>query len=221
MSSFAFLTGTAQALLAQVIYRDRLADRPQQLRAAVIGRLASGVRLLASFVRRLLVLMALSMEHDLLDKIDPAAMPPRPDGKVRAMKKANRVDFRILEPPLTHIETVPEAIDPFNRADWRAQVPSFTQRPPPTPQKLYRLLDLLATMVADPESRARRLAWWLARTRRGPLLPPAGPHRIAGHWGTEVRASHEAMANAITLASRERPPPLAPPRRRLPTVTRI
>ncbi|MCU0882652.1 MAG: hypothetical protein MUF14_08310, partial [Hyphomonadaceae bacterium] len=198
--------------------RDRVADRPKHLRPVEMGRLVTGVRLLASFVRRLLVLMALSFEHGLVDRIDPAGMPPRPDGKPRGRKKAPGVRFVILEPRASTIETVAETVHRFSWDDWRADAPCGP-RQPPSPARLYRMLDLLAAIVADPEPRARKLAFHLARTRHGPILPPVGPRRIAGRWGTEVRAGHEAIAGAIMNASRERPPPLAPPRRGLPAVT--
>jgi hypothetical protein len=76
--SFTFLIGLARGLLAQVTGRDGLEMRPVEVRAAVIARLAAGVRVLASFVRRLLVLMALSFEHGLVDRAMRLCSPQAP-----------------------------------------------------------------------------------------------------------------------------------------------
>jgi hypothetical protein len=189
--------------------------RPVEVRPALIGRLAAGVRVLASFVRRLLVLMALSFEHGLVDRLDPAKALPRPKGR----KSGPSLRFVVLEAPfaLASAETPPKPA--FN---WADRVEHASAAPPArtvSPARLYQLLDLLAAIMADPEPRARRLAFHLARRRHGPLLPPAGPARVAGCWGTEIRASHEAMAAAILSAGRIRPPPLPPPRRAGPVVT--
>jgi hypothetical protein len=215
-TSFAFLLGLARSLLAQVTAADGLVDRPARPRPAVIRRLASGVRVLASFVRRLLVLMALSMEHRLVDRVDASIPLPRPTGRSTCR---SAVRFKVLAPPFTGPRAVDQPVETWlDRVGGTAPA----RRPQPvSPAKLYRLLDLLAAIVADPEPRARRLAFHLARRREGPILPPFGPTRIAGQWGTEVRASHEAMAGAILSASRVRPPPLPPPRRAGPTLTSL
>jgi hypothetical protein len=78
--SFSFLITTARDLLAQVTGRNGVWARPVEVGPAIVRRLASGVAVLASFVRRLLVLMALSMEHGLVDKVDPAMPLARPHG---------------------------------------------------------------------------------------------------------------------------------------------
>jgi hypothetical protein len=212
-TSFTFLLGLAHSLLAQVTGRDGLDDRPGSLRPAVMRRLESGVRVLASFVRRLLVLMALSLEHGLVDRVDASQPLPRPKGR----RRTSGARFKVLPPPFSGPYVVGDAIE-----SWRDRVGTTVpvrQAKPVSPARLYRLLDQLAAIVADPEPRARRLAFHLARRRDGPILPPVGPARIAGIWGMEVRASHDAMAGAILSASRVRPPPLPPPRRAGPTVT--
>lgn len=215
--SFSFLLATARSLLGQVTGRDGLVDRPVHVRAAAIRRLASGVRVLASFVRRLLVLMAFSLEHRLVDRIDRAGPLPRPHGR----KSVAGVRFVVLEAPcvLACADTPPKPA--FNWADHAKQATPARRPTPASPARLYRLLDLLTAIVADPVPRARRLAFHLARRRHGPILPPVGPVRIAGHWGTDIRASHDAMAAAIIHASRVRPPPLPPPRRAGPVATAL
>jgi hypothetical protein len=211
--SFSFLLGLARSLLLQVTARDGLDVRPVEVCPAVIGRLAAGVAVLASFVRRLLVLMALSMEHGLVDRIDRATPLARPHGR----KSAARARFVVLD---ARFVIADEGALPKPAFDWADQA----QKAAPaakglSPARLYQMLDLLGAIVADPEPRARRLAFYLARRRHGPILPPAGPARIAGRWGTEIRASHDGLAAAIFLAGRARPPPLPPPRRAGPMVT--
>lgn len=211
--SFTFLMGLARSLLARVTARDGLGMRPADVRPAVVGRLAAGVAVLASFVRRLLVLMALSMEHGLVDRIDRAKPLARPHGR----RGASGARFVVLEPRLTRVSEADRAVERwFDRAGQQSKARGAAL---PSPAKLYRLLDVLANIVADPEPRARRLAFHLARRRDGPILSPAGPASIAGYWGMEVRASHDAMAAAILSASRLRPPPLPPPRQAGPEIT--
>lgn len=186
-SSVSFLIGLARNLADQV----RLAHR---------RKLAGGVRLLASFVRRLLILMALAMEARLVDRVDPAEPLPRPDGRTPARQNLR---FAVLDRPCAMFDvvgTVPSGL----AAKHACIQPSL---------RLYRLLQLLSGIVADPQPRARRVAFTLARRRPHPVLPTQGPKRIAGYWGVEVRASHDAMASAITSASQARPPPLPPVRR--------
>ncbi|MCU0881784.1 MAG: hypothetical protein MUF14_03835, partial [Hyphomonadaceae bacterium] len=130
--------------------------------------------MLASFVRRLLVLMALRLEHTLVDKVDPARPLPRPKG----MTRPSGVSFSVLQARGPAPRAVGQALP-----CWRDQLAPAKQAKPPSPARLYRMLDHLAAIVADPASRARRLAFHLARRRDGPLLAPDGPARIAGHWG--------------------------------------
>ena len=85
--------------------------------------------------------------------------------------------------------------------------------------KLYAQLDFLAGIAANPIAKAKRLAFHLARTQQGIIMAPEGPTRIAGRWGTQVRASFDAMAASIITQSRNRPPPLKPLRTHWPTIT--
>jgi hypothetical protein len=84
--------------------------------------------------------------------------------------------------------------------------------------KLYAQLDFLAGIAANPIAKAKRLAFRLARTRPGIIMAPEGPKRFAGRWGTQVSASYDAMAASIITKSRNRPPPLPPPRTHWPTI---
>jgi hypothetical protein len=85
--------------------------------------------------------------------------------------------------------------------------------------KLYAKLDYLSKLAANPLSKAKRMAFHLARTYEGIIIAPKGPKRIADYWGTQVRAFYDAIAMSIMTQSRTRPPPLPPPRTCWPTIT--
>lgn len=120
--------------------------------------------------------MALSMEHGLADQIDRATPVLRPHGRKTA------TSFRLmgLKTPFAsgRVEAAPKP--GCNWADHMNPASLAPLGKPLSPAKLYQLIDLLGAIVADPEPRARRLAFHLARRRQGLLLPPAGPARIAG-----------------------------------------
>jgi hypothetical protein len=104
----------------------------------------------------------------------------------------------------------------------RLQVSDEDGRGTPIPvdmANLYAQLDFLSKIAANPAAKAKRLAFHLARSQQGIVIPPEGPQRIAGRWGTQVSASYNAMAGSIMTVSRSRPPPLPPPRTHWPTIT--
>jgi hypothetical protein len=74
-ASFAFLIETAQIIVAAVNTRDNLHLRPEVARKAVAVRLASGLRLLRAFLRRLIILMAVELEWTLVDTRGPMKRP--------------------------------------------------------------------------------------------------------------------------------------------------
>jgi hypothetical protein len=86
---------------------------------------------------------------------------------------------------------------------------------------LYAQLDFLTGIAANPLAKAQRLAFHLARKRHGIIMAPAGPQRIGGRWGTQVSTYFDLMALDIITKSRNRPPPLPPPRTHWPTVTAL
>ncbi|MEL8055756.1 MAG: hypothetical protein AAGK66_06360, partial [Pseudomonadota bacterium] len=83
----------------------------------------------------------------------------------------------------------------------RAQVPA---RP------LIEQMKALRTLMANPDARARKLAWTLARRRPGLMLAPGAHDAVKNRHGTEVSATYTAMGHAILQLSRARPPPLGP-----------
>jgi hypothetical protein len=214
LAPFAFALSQASNLRARVIGASELMRRPAFVRKAVAARLRKGVRALEAFLRRILILMALDMEPDLVAKIQAENLARAKERKVRVRKaslrifpmpnKAHTFDFkqRIIAPCAAHAAALPPVTVPVGR--WLVQ------------------LDYLQTIIGDPIARARRLAFTLARCRHGPLMAPPQHRRVMAGCGTEPNAIYDAMAVQIMQKSRSRPPPLPPPRRwPKPMITRV
>ena len=91
----------------------------------------------------------------------------------------------------------------------------------PVPARgLLQRLSALKAILDNPEPRARRLAWSLARNRPGILLAAQG-RAVPARWGTEPSALYTAMGFAISQTSRAPPPPLGPRPRAGPRIRRI
>jgi hypothetical protein len=211
-ASFAFLIATVQSLAMAVNARDNLYIRPHFATKAVAARLTSGLRVLRAFLRRLIILIALELEWGL---VDTRGAMKRPHGRKTASSSS--------KPTLKSLDT--NKASPWLNSDGpRFKVKTTQAYSPPVPinmAKLYAQLDFLAKIAANPVAKAKRLAFQLARRHPGIIMAPDGPKRIAGRWGTEVRASFDAMAAAIITQSRNRPPPLPPPRTHWPTITAL
>ena len=212
LTAFTFLITTVQSLVAAVNTRDNLHLRPALARKAVAARLASGLRVLRAFLRRLIILIALDMEWSL---VDTRGAMKRPHGRKSASSCAT---FSL------------KGLDANKASPWlyddgpqskRADTQAHTAPVPIDMAKLYAQLEFLAGIAANPDARAKRLAFHLARTKHGIIMVPEGPKRLAGRWGTDVRASFDAMAASIITQSRNRPPPLPPPRTHWPTITAL
>ena len=212
LAFFAFLITTVQRLVAAVNTRDNLHLRPPVAYKAVAARLASGMRVLRAFLRRLIILIALDMEWGLVDK--RGAMK-RPHGR-KSVSSCAKFSLKGLDPH----KTSPWLYDDGPQSK-RADTQAHSTPIPIDMTKLYAQLDFLAGIAANPDARAKRLAFHLARTQQGIIMAPEGPKRLAGRWGTEVRASFDAMAASIMTQSRNRPPPLPPPRTHWPTITAL
>jgi hypothetical protein len=88
--------------------------------------------------------------------------------------------------------------------------------------RLYAKLEFFAEIAANPYPKAKRLAFHLARKQQGPILSLEGPERIAGRYGTQIRTYYDNLPDMILEASRNRPPPLPPPRpARWPMITAL
>ena len=212
LASFAFLIATVQSLAAAVNTRDNLHLRPPVAYKAVAMRLASGLRVLRAFLRRLIILIALDMEWSL---VDTRGEMKRPHGR-KSTSSCATGSLKGLDA---------DKASPWLHGDGPQYKSADTQGPStPVPvdmAKLYAQLDFLTGIAANPIAKAKRLAFHLARTQQGIIMAPEGPKRLAGRWGTEVRASFDAMAASIITQSRNRPPPLPPPRTHWPTITAL
>jgi hypothetical protein len=186
LASFAFLIATAQSLVDAVSARDAVYLRPATARQAVAMRLASGLAVLRHFLRRLLILIALDLEWGLVDSRGPMK---RPHG--RRSKTLSKFSLNCFDPdkPSPWLNAAGPQFKPIVRTGYQGPVEVDMA-------KLYAQLDFLSKIAADPAAKAKRLAFHLARKRHGILMAPEGPKRIAGRWGTEVRASVDAMAFA-------------------------
>jgi hypothetical protein len=215
LASFTFLITTARSLVAAVNTRDNLHLRPALARQAVAARLKSGMIVLRAFLRRLIILIALEMEWSLVDKRGPMKRPHGRKSKLSAGYSLQGLDTHKVSPWLNAVGPQFKAVF---KAENRNYVPVEINM-----AKLYAQLNYLAGLAADPVAKAKRLAFHLARSydydKEGIIMAPAGPKRIAGRWGTEVSASYDAIADAIMTKSRNRPPPLPPPRTCWPMIT--
>ncbi len=214
LASFTFLIATAQSLVAAVTTRDNLHIRPALARQAVAARLRSGMIVLRAFLRRLIILIALELEWGLVDTRGP-------------MKRPHKRKSKSSSPGCSLQGLDTQGASPWLNADGPQFKPVFKsddahRNYAPVEidmAKLYAQLDYLAGIAANPLAKAKRLAFHLARNYQGIIIAPQGPKRIAGRWGTQVSASDTAIAGAIITQSRNRPPPLPPPRTHWPTIT--
>jgi hypothetical protein len=208
LASFAFLINTAQSLVDAVRARDNVYLRPAMARKAVAERLRSGLIVLRHFLRRLIILIALDLEWGLVDTRGPMKRPHKRKSKSGAAFTLGGLD---PDKPSPWLNAAGPQFRPIVRTGYQGPVEVDMA-------KLYAQLEFLAAIAKDPAAKAKRFAFYLARRHPGILMAPEGPKRIAGRWGTEVRASFDAMAMAIITKSRVRPPPLPPPRTHWPTV---
>jgi hypothetical protein len=222
LAPHAFALSVAAQMSARVMGKSELMGRPQFVIKAVAARLRIGVRAVEAFLRRILILMALEMEPDLVFVLKPENMARKKEAdrlKLRAKKPHFRVytmpdkpyyfDFDAKFPPEYKL------YDPDRK---NAHTDADTHVATREPVKVdignwLARLDQLQDIALNPIAKARRLARSLAKTRPGILRGPPQHHRVMRRQGTEAEAIYDAMAFQIMTKSRSRPPPLPPPRR--------
>jgi len=209
LAPFVFALSQASYLRDRVLGVSELLGRPALVRKAVAARLRSGVRALQAFLRRILILMALDMEPDLVAKDQTENLARAKGKKVRV----NRPFLRIFPAPQKgrRLDFKPQfgAPRPSEPSPYAAALPPVT-----VPiGRWWRQLDYLQTIIHDPVAKARRLAFSLARCHPGLLMAPDQNRRVMRGCGTEPTSLFDAMAFQILQKSRSRPPPLPPPRR--------
>ncbi|MEM8616777.1 MAG: hypothetical protein AAGF20_07560 [Pseudomonadota bacterium] len=198
------LTQAGLRLAGRVLVRDHLHLGPALISVTVAARLRSGLRAVEAYLRRLILLLALQIEHTL--KPDPRERPLNPRPKPERPKSQSF--------PL-NLDQRPFPENFFTSPDPWAERPQRNTALVPAAPYYQRLMRLKALLEA-PEARARRLAWHLARRRPGPLLAPF--HTLSPRLGLEVSAMHKSMGHAIVTASRNRPPSIGPPPRPPPRI---
>jgi hypothetical protein len=214
-SNFTRLIAVAQSLAAMVNTRDDLHLRPAIARKSVAGRLVSGLIVLKTFLRRLIILMALDLEWGLVDTRGAIKRPHKRKSKPSCPFNLPLLDYSKVSP---WIKAVPPNFKPRVRSqnDYGTNPAVFVDM-----ARLYAYLTFLSKIADNPYPKAKRLAFHLARNRTGPILAGEGPKRIAGHWGTEVRTYYDWLPALIIDQSRNRPPPLPPPRNHWPMITAL
>jgi hypothetical protein len=212
LASFTMLIATAKLLADAVWVRDNLHLRPPVATKAVAARLVTGLILLRAYVRRLIILTALKLEWNLVDKRGPMK---RPHGR-KSKAICAKLSLTCMDPdkPSPWLNSDGPQFKPINK-------PNFDQPVPVNMAGFYAQLDFLARIAANPLAKAQRLAFHLARRYEGIIVAPLGPKRIAGRWGTQVSAFYTVLGHSILEQSRTRPPPLPPPRTHWPTITAL
>jgi hypothetical protein len=214
-AAFAFLIATSQSLVAAVTTRDNLHLRPALARKAVAARLRSGMIVLRAFLRRLIILMALDLEWGLVEARGEMKRPHGRKSKASAGFSLKGLDDAKASAWLDGAWPQFKPVVKIANAHWHNAPVEIDMA------KLYAQLDFLAKIAANPTAKAKRLAFHLARTYQGMIIAPQGPKRLAGRWGTEVRACFDAMHASILTTSRKRPPALDPPRTHWPMITAL
>ena len=216
LTPFAFALSQASYLRDRVLGARELLERPGFVRAAVAARLRKGVRALEAFLRRILILMALELEPDLVAEIQTENLARAKGRKVRATKAFLRI---FPTPSGAHTFDFKQRLG----APRTSEIPPHAAALPPVTVPIgrwLRQLDYLQTIIKDPVAKARRLAFSLARRHHGLLMAPDQHCRVMRGCGTEPNSIFDAMAFQILQKSRSRPPPLPPPRRwPKPTIT--
>jgi hypothetical protein len=208
-----FLLATVRAMLDRVVMRDDAYLRPAFASGAMAKRLATGLRHVEAYLRRVLLIMALELEPTLVDVQRPLRRTPA--CKIKGKAKA-APHFCILP----KAPALPYALMQAFEQRKNNHVNQGGRDPQPVAMaRLYERLNHLSIIIGDPLKRAQRLAFYLARKKPGPFFAPNSMLRPPGVWGTEARASFDALAYDIITRSKNRPPPLPPPRRLGPSVT--
>ena len=181
---------------------------------AAAQRLVAGLRLAEAYLRRVLLVMALELEPSLVDTPQPQARPRNSTTKPKAVVACAAFKVFVKVPALPE-----DILTKLRQGDFSRTQPSedHAQPKPIYIGRLQARLDNLAKIASDPLSRARRLAFHLARVRHGPMFEPdrhVRPSNSLGRlrrlWNTETSATFDAIGMDIRTKSRARPPPLPP-----------
>jgi hypothetical protein len=218
LASCRVVLSVVQALIDAVLVRDNLyLGRPEFAKAAVAGRLAKGLVAVEAYLRRVLLVMALELEHNLKDTRGPMK---RPHG--RKAKNAGNKPRRFMILSSLFAPHPDDALYALHQRQALRIKPENRGAPQPVAMaRLYQRLDTVIAISKDPMARAKRLAFYLARNREGPIMAPNHMWRPPSFWRTDARATFDALAHTIVTRSKARPPPLPPIRNHYPMITRL
>ena len=207
----------AVSMYNRVIARDGLVFRPAFGTKAIAARFRTGIRVMAAFLRRILILIALEMEPSLVHVHRPENMA-RSKGKKYRAPSPTLVIF-----PDNRNRQLPDFFDPSPWDTPRYKAIIVRQHHTQVSLRtLYEQLTYLTNIAKDPIAKAKRLAFTLARTRQGVIIPPQDKNVTMRRWGLEPSAYYDAIGWQIVENSRIRPPPLPPFRRGpKPSITRL
>jgi hypothetical protein len=196
-------------LASLVLARDNAHLAPRAFSPAAAARFKAGLRAIEAYLRRMILWLALQIEHDLPRENPEQAIYQRP-----ARKRTNQnLSLKIFTAQHDFPDNFAEQYDP-----WVDRPQTLRPRAIPARPLLARLR-ALSDLAKAPEARARRLAWLLARKRPGPVMTPDLRRRyVPARYGTEVSAIYDSFIAGVSKASRARPPPLGPVRRPPPRI---
>ncbi len=208
----------AMVIHGKILGRDGLMYRPTWGTKAIAGRMRTGLRAMTAFLRRILILMALQMEPDLVHIQRPEPMPRRKGKKVFRVPS-----FRLQIYPTQYYRPLPDFFDPSPWDTPRYKAPIVRQHQTQVSMSaLFNQLDHLCAIAKDPLAKAKRLSFALARSRPGIIFAPLENNVTMRRWGLEPSAMYDAMGYRIGHNSATRPPPLPPFRRGpKPSITRL
>lgn len=194
-------SGYAAGLVLRVLSLDNMHLSPRSMTRAAAVRFRAGLRALEAYLRRLILCLALQLEHDL----------PRTNAERARLMPGQRPPRKTPRKPSFHFTIFTgqyDFPDAFG-AEWVGQRAARPAQVPAAP--LLARLSALSDLAKSPMARARRLAWHMARHKAGLILAP-DLYRgyVPRRYGTEVSATYDAMGHDIIARSRARPPPLGP-----------
>jgi hypothetical protein len=193
LTPFTFALSQASYLRDLVLGASELLERPAFVRAAVAARLRKGVRALEAFLRRILILMALDIEPDLVAETQTENLARAKERKVRAKKASLRI---FPTPSEAHTFDFQQRFG----APRPSELPPHAAALPPVTVPIgrwLRQLDYLQTIIKDPVAKAKRLAFCLAQRHHGLLMAPDQNRRVMRGCGTEPNSIFDAMAFQI------------------------
>ena len=184
-------------------------NRPRFAPPGVGKKLKAGIRLIEVYLRRVLLVLALKLEPTLVHNPKPL---------VRSKKRI------CLDPQPVFRVVLDQYLNRHKRAELiemarkKRRERCYREKLPPRPVfmgHLYKRLDMLTAIAANPLKRAKAVAYRIARGREGYIMMPDRTFRPPGCvrklWRTETDMTFNALGFDIATSSKQRPPQL--PRR--------